>query len=202
MVCVTARAQLCRSSVVAPLEIISPRPSSHDEWVFSTFGHFRLRLVTCSGFHFAKVGVTVARETITVKMFIRHFHTITRRFVKASISGATCFRDLGNFIKRPFSVSLPFIYGNPLSNAAGDLKLRPISRASPNQIRAWKSLCLLTWRVSTRPIWLTLRKLEKTRLRPTEDWGGWERQDIAGFARPECFLPEHLSFFRRHDGAT
>lgn len=152
MVCVIARAQLCRSSVVAPLEIISPRPSSHDERVSSTFGHFRLRLVTCSGFRFAKVDVTVARETITVKMFIRHFHTISRRFVRASISEATCSRGSRKFHKAPALRSLPFIYGNPLSNAAGDLKLRPISRASPNRIRAWKSLCLLTWRVSTRPI--------------------------------------------------
>lgn len=61
-------------------------------------------------------------------MFVIFIHPISRRFVRANIPGATCSRDVGNFIKRPALCSLPFIYGNPFLMRPGDLKLRSILR--------------------------------------------------------------------------
>lgn len=169
MICVTARG----TGTIVPVHLSSHLQRSHDllrDKRISIFGHsvpdysraFRLR----------KLSVMVAKHPRSIEIAYPSFFTQSRAASRGRVSRERLVpRDLGNFMKHPVLRSLPFIYGNPLSNAVGgsetslDLALPPAAYGRGKPLP-------LDVRVSTRPIWLTFRKLEKTHPRPTGGGAG------------------------------
>jgi len=97
-----------------------------------------------SRFSFAKASVTVARET----MRVANYPFLSRNLAslcEGEYLGGDFLPRRWKFHKASALRSLPFIYGNPFSNAAGGSETSPdLSRFA--RIHAGESFCLLTCR--------------------------------------------------------